>query len=99
VKKVFFYKLIPPRPTFAMDMNADERNIMLQHIEYWKQQMEKGIAIAFGPVLDPNGVYGVGIIRVNDEAETQALAENDPAVSSGLNSFEIYFIPNAIVKN
>ena len=80
-----------------MDMTADERNIMLQHIEYWKQQMEKGSAIAFGPVLDPKGVYGVGIIRTDDEAAAKALAENDPAVSSGLNSFEIYLMPNAVV--
>ena len=81
-----------------MDMTDDERNIMLQHIEYWKEQMDKGIAVAFGPVLDPNGVYGAGIIQVDDEAETQPLAENDPAIRSGLHRFEIYPMPNAIVK-
>ena len=80
-----------------MDMTADERNIMLEHVEYWKQQMEKGIAIAFGPVLDPKGVYGVGIIRVDDDTAAKVFAGNDPAVSSGLNSFEIYFMPNAVV--
>ena len=97
MKKVFFYKLIPPRPTFGMDMTENERSIMLRHIEYWKEQMDKGIAIAFGPVLDPNGVYGVGIIQVDDEAQTEALAENDPAILSGLHKFEIYSMPNAIV--
>jgi len=79
-------------------MTDDERNIMLQHIEYWKEQMDKGIAVAFGPVLDPNGVYGAGIIQVDDEAETRPLAENDPAILSGLQTFEIYPMPNAIVK-
>ena len=80
-----------------MDMTEDERNIMLQHIVYWKEQMEKGFAIAFGPVLDPQGVYGVGIIQVDDETQTKTLAENDPAVSSGLNRLEIYPMPNAVV--
>ncbi|HYK44147.1 MAG TPA: YciI family protein [Parafilimonas sp.] len=98
MKKVFLYKLIPPRPTFGMDMTHDERNIMLQHIQYWKEQIDKGIAVAFGPVLDPSGVYGVGIIQVDDEAETRPLAENDPAILSGLHTFEIYPMPNAIVK-
>jgi len=98
VKKVFFYKLIPPRPTFGMDMTDDERQVMLQHVEYWKQQMEKGIAVAFGPVLDPNGVYGVGIIQVDEPGQTTELAENDPAILSGIHKFEIYPMPNAIVK-
>ena len=98
MKKVFFYKLIPPRPTFGMDMTQGERNIMLQHIEYWKEQMDKGIAVAFGPVLDPNGVYGAGIIQVDDEADTLPLAENDPAILSGLHTYEIFQMPNAIVK-
>ena len=98
MKKVFFYKLIPPRPTFGMDMSDNERQIMLQHIEYWKQQMEKGIAVAFGPVLDPGGAYGVGIIQVDDDAQTKGLAENDPAILSGLHRYEIYPMPNAIVK-
>ena len=79
-------------------MTQDERNIMLQHIEYWKEQMAKGIAVAFGPVLDPNGVYGAGIIQADDEPQTKALAENDPAILSGLHRYEIYFMPNAVVR-
>jgi uncharacterized protein YciI len=82
-----------------MDMTQDERNIMLQHIEYWKEQMKKGIAVAFGPVLDPNGIYGIGIIQVDDEGQVKLLAENDPAVSSGLNTVETYLMPNAVVMS
>ncbi len=44
-------------------------------------------------------MYGVGIIQVDDESETKALAENDPAILSGVHSFEIYFMPGAVVCN
>ena len=99
MKKTYFFKLIPPRATFAADMTQDERNIMLQHISYWKENMEEGKVIAFGPVLHPNGAFGVGIIQADDEAQARALAENDPAVTSGLNTCEVFFMPNAVVKS
>ena len=88
-KKYFVLKLIPPRPTFSQDMNEEERAIMQQHVVYWKGLMNEGIAIAFGPVLDPAGVYGLGIVEVNDEEHIRALTKDDPAVSSGLNKIEI----------
>ncbi len=98
MKKTYFYKLIPPRKTFGTDMTGDERDIMLNHIEYWKEQMQKGKVVAFGPVLDPNGAFGAGIIQVDDESKTKTLAENDPAITFGLHKYEIYFMPNAVVK-
>ena len=38
-----------------------------------------GIAIVFGPVMDPQGVYGIGMFQVQDEAEMRGLLEHDPA--------------------
>jgi len=61
-QKHFFVKLIPPRVTFMMDMTDAEKAIMQQHVVYWSKLLEKGTAIAYGPVLDPKGPYGVGII-------------------------------------
>jgi len=85
-KKHFFVKLIPPRATFIMDMTDGEKAIMQQHVLYWGQLLEKGNAIAYGPVMDPKGGYGVGIICVNSDDELQQLIANDPA--KGLNRFE-----------
>ncbi|MGN6179044.1 MAG: hypothetical protein ACTHNW_07675 [Mucilaginibacter sp.] len=39
-------------------MTPEERAIMQQHVVYWKDLMNKGTVIAFGPVLDPVGTYG-----------------------------------------
>lgn len=86
----FLYKLIPPRPTFDQDMSASERAVMEQHFAYWGDLTEKKIAIVYGPVLDPNGVWGLAVIDVNDEPQALTVGRNDPAVRSGLSRFEIY---------
>jgi hypothetical protein len=52
-KKHFFVKLVPPRSTFIMDMNENEKDIMQRHVVYCTELLEKGIAIAYGPVHDP----------------------------------------------
>ena len=85
-KKYYMVKLIPSRPTFSQDMTPDERSTMQQHVVYWRGMMEKGFVITFGPVLDPNGVYGLGIITADDEAQVHAFMANDPATS--INTFE-----------
>jgi len=54
--KQFLCKLIPPQPTFAQDMTEVERKIRQEHIVYWK---DRRIALIFGPVLDPKGIWGL----------------------------------------
>lgn len=87
-KKEFFLKLHPPRATFMMDMNDEERSIMHQHVQYWSTLLERGIAIVYGPVLDPKGGFGAGVVTVNSEEELTKLIDNDPA--NGLNRYEYY---------
>jgi uncharacterized protein len=83
----FFIKTENPRPTFRLDMTPEERTIMERHVAYWSEKAMQGIAIVFGPVLDPRGVYGIGVYQVRDEAEIQDLLERDPA--KGLLRFEV----------
>ncbi|RAW02970.1 YciI family protein [Pseudochryseolinea flava] len=90
MKKTFFMKLIPPRSTFAHDMTDAEKAIMQEHIFYWKVLIQKGICITFGPVLDPAGVYGVAIVRIDDESQLAAIEANDPSVKHGVNKFESF---------
>jgi uncharacterized protein YciI len=88
MKKYFALKLNPNRPDFAQTMTEQERDIMQQHISYWKEYMEQGIMLIFGPVLDPKGAYGLGIIAVDSEEQVNRLIDNDPA--SKINSYEYY---------
>jgi uncharacterized protein YciI len=94
MKKHFVMKLIPFRPTFAQDMTDEERAIMMQHVAYWKGLMDKGFVLAFGPVMDPKAVYGLGIVEVDDEAQVKEFIASDPA--STINSYE-FFPMRAIV--
>ena len=79
----FVLRLIPPRPTFIADMNEQERSTMAAHIAYWSALAESGQVIAFGPVADPNGPYGIGIIVAEDQAHAQRLCDADPALGGG----------------
>jgi uncharacterized protein YciI len=79
----FVFRLIPPRPGFAFDMSPEERAIMIEHAGYWGELAERGRAVAFGPVNDPAGSYGIGIVLAEDLADAQELGDADPAIRSG----------------
>ena len=86
----FMFKLIAPRPTFAMDMNEEEKKLMQQHAIFWNDLLAKGTALIYGPVLDPKGTYGLAIITVNSEADAQAICANDPTIKAALHTYELY---------
>lgn len=78
----FVYRLIPPRPGFAFDMSDDERATMMAHVGYWSGLSAEGKVVAYGPVNDPLGSYGIGIILAESQIEAEALRDGDPAVQS-----------------
>jgi len=82
----FFYKLIAPRPTFPADMTAAEAQLMSEHAVYWKALMKQGKVIAFGPVADPNGPYGIAIVQLPeaDISGARALAADDPVIQGDI---------------
>jgi uncharacterized protein YndB with AHSA1/START domain len=82
-KRVFLIRLLPPRPTFMQDMTAEERTMMQNHGAYWRAKLAEGVAIAFGPVADPKGGWGLGLIKARDEAEVRRFEAEDPAIASG----------------
>jgi hypothetical protein len=91
----FFIKTQNPQLTFHLDMTVQERTIMEQHVAYWLEKATQSIAIVFGPVMDPHGVYGIGIYQVEDEAEMRNLLEQDPA--NGLLQYEVLPMARAVV--
>ena len=87
-KKFFAVRLNPSRPDFAQTMTDEEKSIMQQHAAYWRKFMNEGKVIVFGPVLDPNAVYGLGVLSVDDEQEVNDFIASDPA--NRINSYEYY---------
>jgi len=84
----FFLKLNASRPTFAFDMTDEEKAIMNQHVAYLTDLMNKGSIITFGPVFDPNGPYGIAVIKAESEEEVREIIQNDPA--GKINRYEYY---------
>lgn len=86
--KFYALKLIPSRSDFSQTMNDEEKSIMQQHVVFWKEMMTKGNVVAFGPILDPKGVYGFGIIKATSEDIVKEFIYADPA--SKIMSYEFY---------
>jgi uncharacterized protein YciI len=87
----------PPRLSFHQDMTEEERNIMLQHINYWTDKQNQGIALVFGPVLNPSAPHGLAIIEVEHEEQVPILIGEDPAVLAGIMTTE-YYPMKAVIK-
>jgi uncharacterized protein YciI len=85
----FVFRLKAPRPTFALDMSDEEREIMGRHAAHWRQYVESGDMVVFGPVLDETGSWGLGVIEADNEDELRAFAARDPVVTSGTAKIEI----------
>ena len=95
----FLCRLIPPRPSFPTDMTPAEAKTMNEHVAYWTDLLAQGKAIAFGPVMDPKGPWGAGIVSVSDEAELRGLQENDPAIRARIGlTCEAYVMPALVHK-
>ena len=85
----FVFRLIAPRPDFALEMTDEERAIMGRHAAHWQPLIESGRMVVFGPVLDTTGSWGLGVVEAEDEDELRALAAGDPAVTTGTAQVEI----------
>jgi len=85
----FVFRLKAPRPTFALDMTDEEREIMGRHAAHWRPLIDAGQMVVFGPVLDTDGSWGLGVVEADDEDEIRAFAKADPVVTSGTASIEV----------
>ena len=57
---------------------------MAEHMEYWQQLLQDGRVVVYGPVADPEGVWGLGVLRASDRAEVLEIGERDPSVVAGI---------------
>jgi len=78
----FLCRLLPPRATFALDMNVEESALMGVHVEYWRDHMRAGRVVVFGPVADPQGPWGLGIVRGAGLAEVETFTGQDPVIAA-----------------
>src|SRR5271154_3467551 len=86
----FFVRLLPPRPTFPMDITPDEKMLMQEHARYTRESFDAGKILIYGPVMAQGGAFGMAVFEVADEAEVRQVLEQDPSVLAGMNKFEIH---------
>lgn len=97
--KYYFAKLHPPRPTFVQTMTPAEGQVMAAHAAYLGGFAAKGWAAAYGPVMDPQGGYGVAIWELPDGEDIHAICAADPTIKSGLGfRYEVHPMPRAILR-
>jgi hypothetical protein len=75
-------------------MTADERALMGEHAKYWGRKLGEGVVVAFGPVLDPAGAWGLGLVQAQDDAELHAFEQGDPLIAAN-RGFRIEALPIA----
>jgi uncharacterized protein YciI len=81
-------------------MNAEEKALMQQHVGYWMEHMQAGRIVVFGPVGDPKGPWGLGIVRAADLADMQAFQAGDPVIRAQRGfHYEILPILNAVLSD
>jgi uncharacterized protein YciI len=73
-----------------MDMTPEERVLMQEHGRYTRESFDAGKILLYGPVMAPQGAFGMAVFEVTNEEEVRQILENDPTVRAGMNKFEIH---------
>jgi uncharacterized protein YciI len=95
----FLLRLKAPRPSFPFDATEEETARMQEHFAFWQEKADAGTAIVVGPVFDPAGVWGMGLVEVGDESAARALYESDPIIRAGLGfSYDVLPVPQLILR-
>ena len=92
------FRIICPRPSFALDMSDEEREIMGRHAAHWQPLIDSGQMVVFGPVLDDTGSWGLGVVVADDEGELRAFAASDPVVTTGTARIELAKMLGGLVR-
>jgi hypothetical protein len=98
-EELFTFRLLPPRPTFTEDMTDAEGEVMSTHFAYWLDRFEDGDVVIFGLVLEPESPWGLCVVRATDREAVVAMAEGDPAVSSGTCTYAVGTMPRAYLAS
>ncbi|NEK56527.1 hypothetical protein GCU56_01385 [Geodermatophilus sabuli] len=97
-KQHYLYRLLPPRPEFPSDMTPEEAAVMQEHGDYWDGLLDRGVAVVFGPVAEPTGTWGLGVLEVDHADEVDRIRAGDPAVRSGVATAEVHPMISAYLR-
>ena len=95
---VYFVLLHSPGPAWAKGVPFREQPGVKAHVEYMAGLLRQNVLVMGGPFLDNTG--GLMIARSGSLEEAQRLADEGPAVKSGLLRVEVHpwMVPMATVQ-
>ena len=97
--KYFYGKLHAPRADFLQTVTPAELNLMREHSGYLRGFAEKRWAVAFGPVPDPQGPFGVCLWEVPDDVDVAAICAADPVIKAGQGfRYELHPMPTLVTR-
>jgi uncharacterized protein YciI len=79
-------------------MTEAEIAAMKEHAAYWNTLVDAGSCVTFGPVYDPAGIWGLGIVEAEDEITARKLSDADPAVVKNVGRYEVVPMRVAAVR-
>ncbi|GGB11396.1 hypothetical protein GCM10011491_44140 [Brucella endophytica] len=88
--KHFLCKYIPPRADFLTTLTDEEKGWIGRHSEFLDDLLNEGTIVAHGPVIGPNGTYGVSLFSIGDDQDITETTARDPIVAQGIGHYEHY---------
>lgn len=96
-KEFFLCRLLSPRPSFPADITEAEARLMGEHVAYWQPHLRDGTVLVFGPVFDPQGAWGMAVLRTESAQRAQQLSDGDPVVRAGVGfRYEVLPMPSTL---
>jgi uncharacterized protein YciI len=96
----YLYRIQPVRPAMLSESPTEEESRLTgEHFNYLKDLMEKGQVILAGRTLDTGyDSFGIIIFRAENDADANALVQNDPAVKGRVFRAELHPYRIALLK-
>ena len=86
-RPIFCVLFHSPGPNWKEGIPFQEQPGVMDHVMYMKKQLDDGVLLMGGPLLDNSG--GMMVCRSADPEAARKMAEADPAVVAGLLKVEV----------
>lgn len=86
----FHMALFKSGPQWTAENTAQKKEVMAQHVTYFKSLIDSGQAVIGGPLTDKSEILGLYVLRAKSAVEALAWAQADPAVKAGYFAVEMH---------
>ncbi|MCP4143466.1 MAG: hypothetical protein GY755_24800 [Chloroflexi bacterium] len=98
--KQWIYVLKLTRPEMLTKGSTPEEDaVVSRHFNYLKELTKKGVMILMGRTqTEDETTFGIAIFEAENESEAQKIMENDPALSEGVMTANLYPYKIALMR-